>query len=71
MSATAEIAEQSTQLRPSCSEARYEVSRADLPVCCPHGDMTLWDAHPKVYLPLDENGEAHCPYCGAVHALKD
>ena len=67
MSAIAEAVE----TRPSCTEARYEVSRADLPICCPQGDMTLWNAHPKVYLSLDENGEAQCPYCGAVYVLKD
>ena len=70
MTATAEAAQPSSA-RPSCAEARYEVSRADLPVCCPQGDMTLWNAHPKVYLHLDENGEAQCPYCGAVYVLKD
>lgn len=51
---------------------RYLVSRSDLPVHCPTDNMTLWDSHPKVYLPIEEQGgEARCPYCGAVYALKD
>ena len=51
---------------------RYEVSRADLPVHCPTEAMTLWNSHPQVYLPIEEQGgEAKCPYCGAVYVLKD
>ncbi|MCG6871987.1 MAG: zinc-finger domain-containing protein [Gammaproteobacteria bacterium] len=48
---------------------RVSVTRADLPVHCPGGDMTLWNTHPRVYLPLDEEGEATCPYCGTVYVL--
>ena len=50
---------------------RYEVSRADLPIHCPMDNMTLWNSHPKVYLPLEEKGEAICPYCGALYVLLD
>ncbi len=49
---------------------RYEVTRADLPVHCPLPGMSLWNSHPRVYLPLEENGEARCPYCGAMYVLK-
>jgi len=51
---------------------RYQVSRSDLPVHCPMEGMALWNSHPKVYLPIEEQGgEAKCPYCGAVYELKD
>jgi len=51
---------------------QYQVSRSDLPVHCPMDNMTLWNSHPKVYLPIEEQGgEAKCPYCGAVYRLKD
>jgi len=51
---------------------RYQVSRSELPVHCPMEGMTTWDSHPKVYLPIEEQGgEAKCPYCGAVYELKD
>jgi uncharacterized Zn-finger protein len=51
---------------------RYEVTRADLPLHCPTEAMTLWNSHPQVYLPIEEQGgEAKCPYCGAVYVLKD
>jgi uncharacterized Zn-finger protein len=51
---------------------RYQVSRADLPVHCPMDNMTLWNSHPKVYLPIaEQGGQARCPYCGAIYELKD
>jgi len=31
----------------------------------------LWNSHPRVYLPIEDAGEATCPYCGAVYVLKD
>ncbi len=52
------------------SESRcYEVIPADLPLSCPMPQMRLWDAHPKVYLPIEETGKATCPYCGAQYVL--
>jgi len=51
---------------------RYEVTRAELPLHCPMDNMTLWNSHPRVYLPIEEQGgEARCPYCGAIYILKD
>ncbi|VAW92729.1 hypothetical protein MNBD_GAMMA21-1294 [hydrothermal vent metagenome] len=50
---------------------RYQVSPADLPAHCPMDGMALWNSHPKVYLPIEEEGgEARCPYCGAIYELK-
>ena len=53
------------------TEQRYLVSREDLPLCCPMPDMSVWDSHPKVYLPLESGGEVTCPYCGAVFSLRE
>jgi uncharacterized Zn-finger protein len=61
----------SVPLRPANAEHRYEVTRADLPLSCPMPDMSLWNSHPKVYLPLAAGGEARCPYCGAIYTLRD
>jgi uncharacterized Zn-finger protein len=47
-----------------------EVSATDLPLHCPMPDMLLWNAHPRVYLPIEETGEALCPYCGTLYKLK-
>lgn len=56
---------------PANAENRYEVTRADLPLSCPMPGMALWNSHPKVYLPIeDEGGESVCPYCGAHFLLK-
>jgi uncharacterized Zn-finger protein len=49
----------------------YEVRRAQLPLSCPMEDMRLWDAHPRVYLPIEKTGRAICPYCNAEYVLKD
>lgn len=58
-------------VKPSNTETRYEISRKDLPVHCPLPGTTLWNSHPRVYIPLAEKGEARCPYCGALFRLKD
>lgn len=50
---------------------RYiEVTPEDLPLHCPTPGMALWSSHPRVYLPLEEKGEALCPYCGTLYKLK-
>ncbi len=59
-----------TLIEPN-AESRYEVTRADLPLSCPMPDMAVWNSHPKVYLPVEETGEAKCPYCGAEFRLID
>ena len=52
------------------AQNRYEVTRADLPVHCPLPGLSLWTSHPRVFLPIEETGEARCPYCGALYVLK-
>ena len=51
------------------AQSRYQVTRADLPLHCPMDGMTLWDSHPRVYLPIETTGKAKCPYCGADYEL--
>jgi uncharacterized Zn-finger protein len=53
------------------AQNRYEVTRAELPLSCPMPSMTLWNSHPKVYLPIEATGKAKCPYCGAEFLLLD
>lgn len=50
---------------------RHEVTQAELPLSCPMPGMILWNAHPRVYLPIEATGEAICPYCSAEYFLKD
>ena len=53
----------------ACAQQRYDIHHADLPLSCPTADMAGWDAHPKVYLDIEDKGEVACPYCGAVYTL--
>ena len=48
-----------------------EVESGDLPLHCPGPKSSLWDAHPRVFLPIESKGEARCPYCGTLYRLKD
>ena len=57
---------------PANAENRYQVTRADLPLSCPMPAMSLWNSHPKIYLPIaEQGGRAKCPYCGAEYDLAD
>lgn len=47
-----------------------EVTATDLPLHCPTPAMLLWNAHPRVFLPIEETGTALCPYCGTRYTLK-
>ena len=56
----------------SCyAERRYEVKKADLPLSCPMPQYQLWDAHPRVYLPIEREGQVTCPYCETEYVLKN
>lgn len=49
--------------------AAITVTTADLPLHCPQPSMSLWNSHPRVYLPIEASGEAKCPYCGTRFVL--
>jgi len=61
---------QSKQI-PANAQNHYEITRADLPLSCPMPAMSLWNSHPRVYLPIEASGQERCPYCGAVYVLKE
>ena len=56
---------------PANTKHTYYVTAKDLPLSCPMPEMELWNSHPRVYLPIEETGEAKCPYCGAKFVLSD
>ncbi|HHQ14666.1 MAG TPA: zinc-finger domain-containing protein [Chromatiales bacterium] len=60
-----------SQTIPPNARNEYHVTHADLPLSCPMPGMSLWNSHPRVYLPIEETGRAKCPYCGAVYILDD
>lgn len=49
----------------------YEITRQQLPLHCPMPEMSLWNSHPRVFLPIETTGTAKCPYCGTEFTLKD
>lgn len=55
---------------PACTEKSYTVYAHELPLSCPTDAMELWNAHPKVYLPIEKTGQETCPYCGSHFVLK-
>ncbi len=56
-------------LIPASAAKVYQVTHAELPLSCPMPNMILWNAHPRVYLPIEKTGKASCPYCGAQYIL--
>ena len=54
----------------ACAEKIIVVQAKDLPLSCPTDAMALWNAHPKVYLPIDKSGQEVCPYCGTRFILQ-
>ena len=59
----------STETRTELKYTRIEVTAGDLPLHCPMPSMKLWNTHPRVYMPIEDTGEAKCPYCGTVYQL--
>jgi len=60
--------QQKTQLKSSA--ITHTISKQDLPISCPLPSASQWNAHPRVFLTLDEDGKATCPYCSTVYILK-
>lgn len=53
------------------NQRRIKITKKDLPLHCPAPSMKLWNSHPRVFLPIEDTGEALCPYCGTLYTLKD
>lgn len=53
------------------TQETIEVTYDDLPLTCPMPGEVQWNAHPKVALPIEEEGKSKCPYCGKEYVLKD
>jgi uncharacterized Zn-finger protein len=64
------MAEPARPLLQPNAQNQYEVTEADLPLCCPMPQMYLWNSHPRVYLAVAETGWAKCPYCSAEYTLQ-
>jgi uncharacterized Zn-finger protein len=55
---------------PACTTRQHLISKKDLPLSCPLPSEALWNAHPRVYLPIEESGHEVCPYCGTEYTLE-
>lgn len=60
-----------SDLTQANADNTYHVTTADLPLACPMPGTTLWNSHPRVYLPIEDKGESVCPYCGARYILQE
>ncbi len=50
-------------------KSHYTIKADQLPLQCPMPGMTLWNSHPRIYLPIEETGSVKCPYCGTEYTL--
>lgn len=65
------MTQQADTLEKATTREVVELSRSDLPLACPMPGQALWNSHPRVFLPIEDDGEAVCPYCGTRYILKD
>ena len=56
-------------MKASNAETLVEVTADQLPIHCPMPDTSLWNSHPRVFIPLDDSPQATCSYCGTVFRL--
>jgi len=56
--------------KQACSKKKQTITTKALPLSCPSDEMAVWNAHPKVYLPIEKTGTSTCPYCGTKYVLK-
>ncbi len=52
-------------------KSNYKVTSKDLPLHCPMPAMSVWNSHPRIFIPIESatNGKAKCPYCGTEYTL--
>ncbi|HLR78181.1 MAG TPA: zinc-finger domain-containing protein [Burkholderiaceae bacterium] len=46
------------------------INGTDLPLYCPGPKAPLWSMHPRVYIEIEKQGVAICPYCSAKYQLE-
>ena len=56
---------------PPCAQKEFVINGKQLPLRCPTPEMSLWNAHPRVYIPIEKTGKATCPYCGTSFTLAE
>lgn len=61
--------EQVNNTGSNLSKNAHVITRDDLPLSCPLPSASQWNAHPRVFLSLNEEGRATCPYCSTSYVL--
>lgn len=46
------------------------ITSGDLPLYCRGPKHETWNGHPRVFLPITDNGSVSCPYCGSIYRLE-
>jgi uncharacterized Zn-finger protein len=64
-------ADQQDKFKAPNAQRRLEIQRRDLPLHCPLPGASLWDSHPKVYIPIEKSQDSHmlCSYCSTEYVL--
>jgi len=55
--------------KKACAKKHVTITQKDLPLSCPLPNEYVWDAHPRVYLPIEKSGLEVCPYCETEYSL--
>ena len=55
----------------ACKDNIVEVTAKDLPLSCPRPGQSMWNAHPREYLPIEKSKKEICPYCGTIYIYKE
>ena len=53
------------------NESVFHIKKEQLPLHCPLPEMSLWNQHPRVYLPIEDSGKSTCPYCSSEFILEE
>jgi len=64
------ISDEDSSTTKNTSAQVHTISKHDLPVSCPLPSASQWNAHPRVFLKLDDEGKATCPYCSSTYILQ-
>jgi len=63
--------EQSAADVSTSTETVFHIKKGQLPLHCPLPEMSLWNQHPRVFLPIEDSGKAKCPYCSSEFILEE
>ncbi len=66
-----EIQNMTASSAKTLDQREVEITRDQLPLCCPPLDVDVYGLHPRVWLAFGRDGKATCPYCGTDYLLKD